>query len=104
MPSPSSSQGKPQHQGEWLHTPELYADQIPALVAAGTPPDTAFVGSGEYRTYIKENLLLDITDYLEADPLVGAEGYFIEPQEPTVAHKMALVWHRLMLGRAAHLL
>jgi multiple sugar transport system substrate-binding protein len=66
---------------EWLHTPELYAEKFLALVAAGTPPDTAFIGSGEYRTYIKDNLLLDITDFLEADPLVGAEGYFIEPQE-----------------------
>ena len=66
---------------EWLHTPELYAEKFLAMVAAGTPPDTAFVGSNDYRTYIKENLLLDITDFLEADTLVGAEDYFIEPQE-----------------------
>ena len=66
---------------EWLHTPELYAEKFLALVAAGTPPDTAFIGSDVYRTYIKENLLLDITDFIEADPLIGSEGYFIEPQE-----------------------
>ncbi len=66
---------------KWLHTPELYAEKFLGLVAAGTPPDTAFIGSDFYRTYIKDKLLLDITDMLEADPLVGAEGYFIEPQE-----------------------
>lgn len=66
---------------EWLHTPEQYAEKFLALVAAGTPPDTAFIGSDNYRTYIKDKLLLDITDFLEADTLVGADGYFIQPQE-----------------------
>ena len=66
---------------EWLHTPEQYAEKFLALVAAGTPPDTAFVGSDVYRTYIKDKLLLDITDVVEGDPLIGAKGYFIEPQE-----------------------
>jgi multiple sugar transport system substrate-binding protein len=66
---------------EWLHTPEQYAEKFLALVAAGTPPDTAFIGSDNYRTYIKDKLLLDLTDFIEADTLVGAENYFIEPQE-----------------------
>jgi multiple sugar transport system substrate-binding protein len=65
----------------WLHTPENYAEKFLANVAAGTPPDTAFIGSGDYRTYIRDGLLLDITDYLELDPLLGEENYFIEPQE-----------------------
>jgi multiple sugar transport system substrate-binding protein len=72
---------KPNIKVEWLHTPENYGEKFLALVAAGTPPDTAFVGSDVYRTYIKDNLLLDITDYLTADTLLGAENYFIEPQE-----------------------
>jgi multiple sugar transport system substrate-binding protein len=65
----------------WLHTPENYAQKMLAMVAAGTPPDTAFVGSGDYTTYCRDGLLLDITDMLKADPVVGAPGYFIEPQE-----------------------
>lgn len=65
----------------WLHTPENYAEKFLANVAAGTPPDTAFVGSDVYRTYIRDGLLLDITDYLELDPLLSQEDYFIEPQE-----------------------
>jgi multiple sugar transport system substrate-binding protein len=65
----------------WLHTPDQYQQKFLALVAAGTPPDTAFIGSGDYRTYVRDSLLLDITDFVQADPLIGAEGYFIEPQE-----------------------
>jgi len=65
----------------WLHTPENYGEKMLAMIAAGTPPDTAFVGSYDYRTYARDGLLLDITDMLKADPVVGAPGYFIEPQE-----------------------
>src|SRR5690606_5266105 len=65
----------------WLHTPENYLEKLLTDIAAGTPPDTAFVGGGDYRTFIRDGLLLDITDKLSADPLVGAENYFIEPQE-----------------------
>ncbi len=65
----------------WLHTPENYAEKMLAMVAAGTPPDTAFVDFSLYRTYCRDGLLLDITDMIKADPEVGAPDYFIEPQE-----------------------
>jgi multiple sugar transport system substrate-binding protein len=65
----------------WIHTPENYAEKMLAMVAAGTPPDAAFVGSYDFRTYARDGLLLDITDMLQADSVVGAPGYFIEPQE-----------------------
>ncbi|MBN1812811.1 MAG: extracellular solute-binding protein [Anaerolineae bacterium] len=56
----------------WLHTPENYAQKMLAMVAAGTPPDTAFIGGPDYRTYCRDGLLLDITDMLKADLVVGA--------------------------------
>lgn len=65
----------------WLHTPDQYAEKFLASVAAGTPPDTAFVGSDVFRTYARDALLLDITNQLKSDPLLGAKDYFIEPQE-----------------------
>jgi multiple sugar transport system substrate-binding protein len=65
----------------WLHTPEDYVVKFLATVAAGTPPDTAFIGSADFRTYVRDSLLMDITDFLQADPLLSAENYFIEPQE-----------------------
>jgi len=68
----------------WLHTPNANTDYVAKLltdIAAGTPPDTAFIGSDVYQEFIKENHLLDITDKLKADSLLGAPDYFIEPQE-----------------------
>ena len=65
----------------WLHTPDQYAQKFLANIAAGTPPDTAFIGSGDYQTYIRNKVLLDITDKIKNDSLVGAKDYFIEPQE-----------------------
>jgi multiple sugar transport system substrate-binding protein len=66
---------------EWVHIPETYNDKLLAMVAAGTPPDTGFVGSDIFTTFARDGMLLDITDLLKADPIIGKEGYFIEPQE-----------------------
>lgn len=74
-------QEQPNIRVTWLHTPENYQEKFLANIAAGTPPDTAFIGSGDFRTFVRDRLLMDITDQIEADPLVGADGYFIEPQE-----------------------
>jgi multiple sugar transport system substrate-binding protein len=65
----------------WLHTPENYLQKMMAMIAAGTPPDTAFIDFSVYATFCRDGLLMDITDLLKADPVVGAPGYFIEPQE-----------------------
>ncbi|MEZ4726647.1 MAG: sugar ABC transporter substrate-binding protein [Caldilineaceae bacterium] len=65
----------------WLHTPEQYLDKLVTNIAAGTPPDTAFVGADAYGTFVKQGLLMDITDKIQSDSLLGAEGYFIQPQE-----------------------
>jgi multiple sugar transport system substrate-binding protein len=65
----------------WLHTPDAYQEKFLASVAAGTPPDTAFIGYGDFTTYARDDLLLDISENVKSDPLVGAKDYFIEPQE-----------------------
>ncbi len=65
----------------WLHTPQNYQEKMLAMVASGTPPDTAFVGSDVFATYARDGLLLDITEMLKSDPVIGQPGYFIEPQE-----------------------
>jgi len=65
----------------WIQIPENYADKTMAMVAAGTPPDTAFVDYSFFQEYAKKGLLLDITENLKADPVLGAADYFIEPQE-----------------------
>ena len=65
----------------WLHTPDNYNEKVMAMVAAGTPPDTGFITNGNYQGWAKDGLLLDITDMLKGDSVVGAADYFIEPQE-----------------------
>ncbi|MEZ4664648.1 MAG: sugar ABC transporter substrate-binding protein [Caldilineaceae bacterium] len=72
---------EPNIQVTWLHTPENYNEKFLANIAAGNPADTAFIPGDMYRTFIRDGVLLDITDQLKADDLVGADGYFIEPQE-----------------------
>ena len=66
---------------EWLHTPDSYNEKLLAMVAAGAPPDTAFVAAGDYRTFTNEELLVDITDLVKNDPEIGQPDYFIQPQE-----------------------
>jgi multiple sugar transport system substrate-binding protein len=69
---------------EFIHIPAggtEYADKVLSMVAAGTPPDTGFVESPVFTTWVRDGMLLDITDSLKADPVIGKEGYFIEPQE-----------------------
>jgi multiple sugar transport system substrate-binding protein len=65
----------------WIQIPENYPEKIMAMVAAGTPPDTAFTDYSFFQEYAKNGLLLDITANLKADPVLGAKDYFIEPQE-----------------------
>jgi len=65
----------------WIQIPTDYDTKVMSMVAAGTPPDTAFVTNAQFQTWAKNGLLMDITANLKADPVVGAPNYFIEPQE-----------------------
>jgi multiple sugar transport system substrate-binding protein len=65
----------------WIQIPENYAQKIMAMVAAGTPPDTAFVDNGAFQQWAKTGLLMDITNNIKSDPVVGAKDWFIQPQE-----------------------
>jgi multiple sugar transport system substrate-binding protein len=68
-------------QVEWLHTPDNYNEKLLSNVAAGTPPDTAFISQSQFRTLVHDGLTMDITELVEADPIISAPDYFIEPQE-----------------------
>jgi multiple sugar transport system substrate-binding protein len=65
----------------WIQIPENYAEKLLAMIAAGTPPETAFCYNTIYQDYVKRGLLLDVTNNLMSDPVLGAKDYFIEPQE-----------------------
>jgi multiple sugar transport system substrate-binding protein len=88
-------QENPGIQIEWQHTPQA-GDYMTALLtsfAAGTAPDTGFVTSDSYETLRKNGLLLDLTDLIKGDPLLGQENYFFEPQETNRAADSEGRWH-----------
>ena len=68
---------------EWIHIPDAgsYNDKVLPMVAAGTPPDTGFILSNSFATFVRDGLLLDITDKIKSDPVIGADDWFIQPQE-----------------------
>ncbi|MAU13303.1 MAG: hypothetical protein CL607_26025 [Anaerolineaceae bacterium] len=68
---------------EWQHTPDAgeYDRILQTNVAAGTAPDASFIISDAYETYALSGILLDLTDYIESDPLFSQPDYFIQPQE-----------------------
>ena len=75
-------QEQPNINVQWLHTPDTEFTQVfLSDIAAGTPPDTSFVSSENYETFRNQGLLLDITDYIANDPLLGQPDYFNQPQE-----------------------
>lgn len=65
----------------WIQIPENYAEKTMAMVAAGTPPDTAFIYNTLFQQYAKDGLLMDITNQIKSDAVLGKPDYFIEPQE-----------------------
>ncbi len=70
---------------QWQHTPSAseYSRVTLTNIAAGTAPDTSFIRSDDYETLAIGGALMDITDLVKTDPLLGQPGYFIEPQEST---------------------
>ncbi|MBK8136230.1 MAG: extracellular solute-binding protein [Chloroflexi bacterium] len=78
---------------EWRHTPDTdFTTVFLSNIAAGTPPDTSFIGSGDFETFRKEGILLDITDQILADPLLGQPDYFL-PQEAQRCADANGRWH-----------
>lgn len=77
----------------WLHTPDNYNEKLLSNVAAGTPPDTAFISQSQFNTLVHDGLTLDITDFVEADPMLSAPDYFIQPQETERSTDVHGRWH-----------
>jgi len=65
----------------WQHSPSDYNRVLLSGIAAGTAPDTGFIGAEIYPTLAHGGALMDITDLVKNDPLLGQPGYFLEPQE-----------------------
>jgi len=79
---------------EWQLTPQApdYMQQLLTNFAAGTAPDTSFITSDAYETLAAGGQLMDITDRITADPVLGAKDYFF-PQEATRSADDNGRWH-----------
>ncbi|MCE7982338.1 MAG: extracellular solute-binding protein [Caldilinea sp. CFX5] len=66
---------------DWKQVQQQEGVQLLTLIAAGTPPDAARVESNLYRTFVKDKVLVDITDLIEADSLLSKPDYWLQPQE-----------------------
>jgi multiple sugar transport system substrate-binding protein len=63
----------------WLHTPEDYETKLKTMLAGGTPPDV-FWGNN-MADYVSRGVVMDITDRVKSDPVLGKPDYFLQPQE-----------------------
>ncbi len=64
---------------EWLHTPQDYPTKLQTMLAGGTPPDVFWANN--LFDYVARDVVLDITNYMQADPVLSKPDYFIQPQE-----------------------
>ena len=44
-----------------------YAEKLLTMIAGDAAPDTFFMGMGEYRNFQEKGVLLDLTDYFNAE-------------------------------------
>jgi multiple sugar transport system substrate-binding protein len=89
---------------EWQHTPDAgeYGRVLLTNIAAGTAPDTSFILSDQYETLRLNGALLDITDLIKNDSVLGQENYFIEPQETNRSSDSKGRWHGIGSTWVAH--
>jgi multiple sugar transport system substrate-binding protein len=78
---------------KWLHTPDNYNEKLLSNIAAGTPPDTAFISQSQFRTLVHDGLTMDVTDFVTNDELLSQEDYFIQPQETERSTDAEGRWH-----------
>lgn len=66
---------------EWIQVQQQEGIQLLTALAAGSAPDAARVESNVYRTFVRDQVLLDITDYIDADAQFSRPDYWLQPQE-----------------------
>lgn len=80
---------------DWQHTPDAgeYGRVLLTNFAAGTAPDTSFILADQYETLRANGVLMDVTDLIMGDPLLGQPNYFIQPQESNRCADNNGRWH-----------
>jgi multiple sugar transport system substrate-binding protein len=88
---------------EWQHTPDAgeYGQVLLTNIAGGTAPDTSFILSDHYETLRQNGALLDITDRITSDPLLGKADYFMAQEAARCADNNGR-WHGIGSCWVAH--
>ena len=60
---------------EYIHTPERYDEVLQTMIAGGTAPDVFKIGA-PYPDLSVRGAMMDITDLVANDPLLGDPNYF----------------------------
>jgi len=64
---------------EWIHVPDDYETKLKTAIAGGTAPDVFWATN--MSDYVALGAVMDITERVQADPVLGAPDYFLQPQE-----------------------
>jgi multiple sugar transport system substrate-binding protein len=64
---------------DWLHTPQDYPTKLKTMLAGGTPPDVFWANN--VLDYVARGVVMEVTDQIKGDPVLGKSDYFLEPQE-----------------------
>lgn len=88
---------------EWQHTPDAgeYGRVLLTNIAGGTAPDTSFILTDQYETLRQNGVLLDITDQITSDDLLGQPNYFMAQEAMRCADNSGR-WHGIGSCWVAH--
>lgn len=64
---------------DWIHVPDDYETKLNTAIAGGTAPDVFWATN--MSDYVALGAVMDITSRVQADPVLGAADYFMQPQE-----------------------
>ena len=66
----------PNYTIDWQTEPQSYGQKVLTQIAAGTPPDTMYAGSGDFFSWVTQGVLYDITPFVDAHPGFSQPDYW----------------------------
>ncbi|MBX3002037.1 MAG: extracellular solute-binding protein [Caldilineaceae bacterium] len=77
----SFMEANPDVEVEYIHTPERYMEVLQTMLAANNAPDVFKIGGNFYPDLAVKGALLDITDQVAGDPILGDPDFFFPLEE-----------------------
>jgi len=66
---------------DWQTEPQAYAEKVLTQIAAGTPPDTMYASADDFFSWVSQDVLLDITAFVDEDGELGEPEYWTNYDE-----------------------